>query len=547
MSGLNHPYTLLKHPRTRFSWGKAIFALQEQKTAWHIFIINNNNQNNMNDTILKKCFGKRFAAKFAAASVAALFILPPAQVPAAAAPAPEKKGNGLYEIFSTRLPMGASWTKDEKLYVRQGGYSKNAPNYIYVAASQSPAEVTGLSIPIREHPGPGEYRYVTFALVKWGGNQIGIRLRATSRANAPGQKYDFTYVAGDGLPKDPKERGKVKEKPEGLISGGLSIDAEAPGGWMVITRDLWKDFGDFTLTGIDFICPQRRDAGFDEIFLARSQDDLANAPKVLPGEIATPVPLDEDGNEMTLDGLAGESPNEDDQQPQGVQIDWAAQIRAGGFMMYPLYLLGIVALVIAMQRLFTSRASRLAPAPLCRTVNECIARKDLQGAIAACKRYPSTLAASLRYIFEHAGAGREAVSQTAADIAARDIRTHLSRIYPISIISSLSPLIGLLGTVVGMIEAFGLVALYGDEGGASILSDSISKALITTAAGLIIAVPAIALYFIIKNRIMRLASVMEAEIENVVTKLYLEENTPKEGNIPKKVNTPEGDGKEAKQ
>lgn len=119
-------------------------------------------------------------------------------------------------------------------------------------------------------------------------------------------------------------------------------------------------------------------------------------------------------------------------------------------------------------------------------------------------------------------AGREAVSQTAGDMAARDIRTHLSRIYPLSVIASLSPLIGLLGTVVGMIEAFGLVALYGDEGGASIFSDSISKALITTAAGLIIAAPAIALYFIIKNRIMKLASLVEVEVENVITTLYLE-------------------------
>ena len=57
-------------------------------------------------------------------------------------------------------------------------------------------------------------------------------------------------------------------------------------------------------------------------------------------------------------------------------------------------------------------------------------------------------------------AGREAVSQTAGDMAARDIRTHLARIYPLSVIASLAPLIGLLGTVVGMIEAFGLVALY---------------------------------------------------------------------------------------
>ena len=251
------------------------------------------------------------------------------------------------------------------------------------------------------------------------------------------------------------------------------------------------------------------------------QDDIKNAPKVLPSEIATPVPVDGEEEGLTYEEEAAD----EHEQSQGVQIDWAAQIKAGGSMMYPLYLLGVIALVIALQRLLTSREGRLAPKKLCNTVGECLVQGDLKGALAACDKYPSTLANSLRFIFEHVKAGREAVSQTAGDMAARDIRTHLARIYPLSVIASLAPLIGLLGTVVGMIEAFGLVALYGDEGGASILSDSISKALITTAAGLIIAAPAIALYFIIKNRIMKMASLVEVEIENVITTLYLEDHT----------------------
>ena len=69
-----------------------------------------------------------------------------------------KSGKGLYELFSTKLPDGAQWVKDNK-YVRKGGYSKKTENYIYVGAAKSPAEMTGLSIPIRENPGPGEYRY----------------------------------------------------------------------------------------------------------------------------------------------------------------------------------------------------------------------------------------------------------------------------------------------------------------------------------------------------------------------------------------------------
>ncbi|MBV3840319.1 MotA/TolQ/ExbB proton channel family protein [Bacteroides xylanisolvens] len=420
-----------------------------------------------------------------------------------------KSGKGLYELFSTKLPDGAQWVKDNK-YVRKGGYSKKAENYIYVGAAKSPAEMTGLSIPIRENPGLGEYRYITFAWVKWGGEQIGMKFHVSEKsASQKGKKYDFTYIAGE--PKD-------------LINQLKGLDlGDKPGHWMVMTRDLWKDFGNITLTGISFICPEKRDAGFDEIFLAKTQDDIKNAPKVLPSEVATVVPAVEEDDELMYDEAASDSIAAD----QGVQIDWGAQIKAGGTMMYPLYLLGLIALVIAIQRLITSRQGRLAPKPLCKSVNECLANGDLKGALAACDKYPSTLANSLRFIFEHVKAGREAVSQTAGDMAARDIRTHLARIYPLSVIASLAPLIGLLGTVVGMIEAFGLVALYGDEGGASILSDSISKALITTAAGLIIAAPAIALYFIIKNRIMRMASLVEVKVEEVITKLYLDNKEEK--------------------
>ena len=112
-----------------------------------------------------------------------------------------KTGKGLYELFSTRVPDGAQWTKSDHRYVRHGGYSKKSENYIYVEASKSPAELTGLSIPIRENPGPGEYRYITFAWIKWGGEQIGMQFNVSEEsAGQKGKKYDFSYIAGK--PKD---------------------------------------------------------------------------------------------------------------------------------------------------------------------------------------------------------------------------------------------------------------------------------------------------------------------------------------------------------
>ncbi len=449
--------------------------------------------------------GFRFAALCA-------FFLMPAVLLCAADDAAKPDDAARFEIFSTKIPAGASWTTDDRI-VRDGGYSQETENYIYVTPDR-PAELTGLSIPVRENPGAGEYRYITFVWVKWGGSQIGLKfLTSDEPADGRGAAYDYTYTAGTPDPNNAKR-----------IEKGLSVVDRAQG-WVVVTRDLWKDFGDFTITGVQFICPERRDAGFDEIFLAKTERALGGAPEILPSEAAKPVSLTED--RPVIAESTSNSTSDTDASATAVKIDWGAQIRAGGFMMYPLYLLAFLAAVIVIRRMTLSSEKTIAPDCLIREVNAALDAGDFDRAGKVCDGDTSTLGRALDWLLKHRDAGREAVSQTAGDIAARDIRTHLSRIYPVSVISSLSPLLGLLGTVVGMIEAFGLVALYGDEGGASILSDSISKALITTAAGLIIAVPAVAAYYLLKNRIMGLASRVEAELEHAITVLYLE--SPRKG------------------
>jgi biopolymer transport protein ExbB len=406
------------------------------------------------------------------------------------------------EVFGDTISNGTHWEKEGQ-YIRKGGYTKESERYIYLNPKSSPAELTGLSIPVRENPGVGEYRYITFGWIKWGEGQVGIKFGYDAASqNSIGKKFDYTYYAGKG----------------DSITAGFCLSDKAPGHWTITTRDLWKDFGDFTITGISFICPHRRDAGFDAVFLGKTPDAFGGAPGVIPTKIASTVNVEDDDalNEPPADEeLYDESPT--------VEIDWAAQIKAGGFMMYPLFLLGFIAILIVVQRFIISGRRNLAPEKLCVAVRKNLSQSNIGGAMEACRRYPSTLAKSLYFIFEHKEAGKETVGQTAGDIAVRDIRKHLSRIYPLSVIASLSPLLGLLGTIVGMIEAFGLVALYGDEGGAAILSDSISKALITTAAGLIIAAPCVAIYFIIRNRIMSLSSVIEEEIEYAITSIYLSE------------------------
>jgi biopolymer transport protein ExbB len=92
--------------------------------------------------------------------------------------------------------------------------------------------------------------------------------------------------------------------------------------------------------------------------------------------------------------------------------------------------------------------------------------------------------------------------------------------YPLAAIATLAPLLGLFGTVVGMIEAFELVALAGNMGDPSILSGSISKALVTTEFGLIVAMPSIFFFGYFRMRTNMLAHLLEEEA-SVLTNEWL--------------------------
>lgn len=72
-----------------------------------------------------------------------------------------------YEVFKDKVPAGARISVPDA--VREGGSSEKSTHYIYVQPSETPTRISGLSIPIRENPGPGQYRYITFAWIKWGG------------------------------------------------------------------------------------------------------------------------------------------------------------------------------------------------------------------------------------------------------------------------------------------------------------------------------------------------------------------------------------------
>jgi hypothetical protein len=170
-------------------------------------------------------------------------------------------------------PLLAVFEDDEKFvgYLSKGGgqvsletqdkYSGAAA--IKVTPDQRYNEtVPNLNVKVRENPGPGEFRFLRFAWKKKGGAAICLQLNhdgawGVGGSGKPGAK--FRYHAGPG--------GEC-------YGASLAIDDKLPGEFVVVTRDLFADFGEFTLTGLAFSPVDGEFALFDHLHLARTQADL---------------------------------------------------------------------------------------------------------------------------------------------------------------------------------------------------------------------------------------------------------------------------------
>lgn len=204
-----------------------------------------------------------------------------------------------------------------------------------------------------------------------------------------------------------------------------------------------------------------------------------------------------------------------------VEIDWIGEMWKGGLTVLAQLVLSVLGLGVAIERLITVRDKHFVPPKLLQTILPLGAKGDWQAVENALEGNKSLLADMVRYIAAHRDNELAHVQQGVNDLGVREMRRQLQKNQPLSIVGALEPLLGLLGTMIGMIEAFGLVAVYGDEGGASLLADSISKALITTAVGLIIAIPALMAYFFFKHRVIAVFTDVERSVERVIDEWFL--------------------------
>ncbi|WP_269526001.1 MotA/TolQ/ExbB proton channel family protein [Coraliomargarita parva] len=197
-------------------------------------------------------------------------------------------------------------------------------------------------------------------------------------------------------------------------------------------------------------------------------------------------------------------------------IDWVAEVLKGGATSIFLLLVGFVGFVFVIERLIVVRAANFMPRSLEKKLLDSSKQSDFPAMAEACKQDPSILAQVGGYIATHTHIPFEILSFGVTDMIARTVSRQHQRTYPLAVVATISPLLGLLGTIIGMIEAFQKVALMGDTGDASVLADSIGKALITTALGLIIAIPSLACYHYFKSKVNSYGIRLEEAVDNMM-------------------------------
>ncbi len=180
----------------------------------------------------------------------------------------------------------------------------------------------------------------------------------------------------------------------------------------------------------------------------------------------------------------------------------------GGWVMYPILVCSLAGLGLVLERLWALRRVRVAPRAFLASVNGLLERRRYDE-VALVSQGGDTAAARLVTLGLKLAGRRRALFKDAMEEAGRregaELHVHLGALH---LVASLSPLLGLLGTVSGMINAFNSIAVEG-IGNPGLLAGGISEALLTTAAGLCVAIPALVLHRFLQSRAERLTGDLE--------------------------------------
>jgi biopolymer transport protein ExbB len=180
-------------------------------------------------------------------------------------------------------------------------------------------------------------------------------------------------------------------------------------------------------------------------------------------------------------------------------------IISGGPLMIPIALCSVISLTYMVERSVRLQARRLGSSDFESSLVEAVQAGGPEAGLDLCQEKPSAKARVLAAGLRHAADDWQRREKAVEDAGAREVDRLSANLRPLVVIGMIAPLLGLLGTVWGMIDAFANIALADGLGKPETLASGISQALVTTAAGLAVAIPTQAAYFWFRSRIDRFA------------------------------------------
>ncbi len=201
--------------------------------------------------------------------------------------------------------------------------------------------------------------------------------------------------------------------------------------------------------------------------------------------------------------------------PQGLfEIVFSGGV-LGVSIMLVLLALSLTATYLIIEHLLTIRRQDLIPESLQTQLGEILTRGQLSAAEAACEAQPSFLSFVVLQGLAERDGGWPAVEKALEDALAEQAARLLRKIEYLSVIGNIAPMVGLLGTVTGMIFAFQRVASSQGAAGAGDLAEGIYQALVTTVGGLLVAIPSLAAFAILRNRVDQLVAEATYVVQHV--------------------------------
>jgi biopolymer transport protein ExbB len=196
---------------------------------------------------------------------------------------------------------------------------------------------------------------------------------------------------------------------------------------------------------------------------------------------------------------------------------WALFIK-GGPVMFPLALLSILGVAVVIEKLYSLRNRKVLTQEIINCIESLRSTSDIPMAIKLCERHSGPLAHIIRAGLEEASSRIPDVRLVMEDTGRREIKRLERYLVVLETVAAASPLLGLLGTVLGMIKVFSVISIAG-VGEAGLLSGGIAEALITTAFGLSIGIPALIAFNFFDSRVENFVIKIEGNVHLLLKQL----------------------------